>query len=104
MGEPAYDVVWPLGKTASEMGKLATRLSGLNGKTVCEVYGAIFKSELIFPSLREALRERYPDIKFVDYTNFGNIIHSPNEKELLAGLPDLLRKHGCDAVVAGVGG
>ena len=100
--EPGYEVVWPLGKSVYQAQVSATRVSDLNGKMVCELSDWLFKSEEIFPMIRELLLRRYPGIKFVDYTVFGNI-HGPREVEVMASLPNLLRKHGCDAVIAGMG-
>ncbi|MBI2908317.1 MAG: hypothetical protein HYX92_11770 [Chloroflexi bacterium] len=102
MSEPVYDVVWPLGKSVFEALPLANRADDLSGKTVCELWEWLFRGEEIFPILRELLAERYPGVKFVDYTVFGNT-HGSKEKELMAALPDMLRRHGCDAVISGVG-
>jgi hypothetical protein len=52
--------------------------------------------------IRELLSKQYPGIKFFDYTTFGNI-HGPKETEIISALPDRLREHGCDAVIAGIG-
>ena len=102
MSEPMYEVVWPLGRSASEVVPLAPRVSDLSGKTVCELWDWLFKGDEMFPIIREKLRARYHGIKFVDYSVFGNT-HGPNEAEVIAALPDLLRKHGCDLVISGVG-
>lgn len=102
MQEPAYEVVWPLGKSVYETFPLASRAADLNGKTICELWDWLFRGEEIFPILRELLLKRYPDIKFVDYNTFGNT-HSAREKAIIGGLPDMLRQHGCDAVISAVG-
>ena len=51
----------------------------------------------------EFMSKRYPGMKFVDYSIFGNT-NGPKQGELIAGLPYLLRKHECDAIISGVGG
>lgn len=102
MAEPVYEVVWPLGKAAYETLPLAHRDPDLSGKTLCELWDWLFRGEEIFPIIRESLSKRYPGIKFVDYNVFGNT-HSVKEKAIIAALPDLLRKHGCDAVISAVG-
>ncbi|MBI4308558.1 MAG: hypothetical protein HY684_07125 [Chloroflexi bacterium] len=56
----------------------------------------------MFPIIEEKLRQRYPDLKFVRWDAFGNI-QGPDEPEVIAALPGLLRKHGCDIVISGVG-
>jgi hypothetical protein len=62
-----------------------------------------FRAEEIFPIVRERLAKRYPGIKFIDFTRFGNT-HGPQETEIIAGLAAKLREFGCDAVISGVGG
>ena len=103
MRESAYEVVWPLGKLAYKAVDSTSRVSDFSGKTICELCDWLFRGEVIFPMLRELLRKRYPGVKFVDYTVFGNI-HGGKQAEVTAALPDLLAKHGCDAVISGVGG
>lgn len=100
--EPGYDVVWPLGKLVSEAVRFAPRVSDLSGQTICELWDWAFRGEEIFPIIRESLLKRYPGVNFIDYTVFGNI-HGPQEAEVIAALPNLLRKHACDAVIVGVG-
>lgn len=102
MGEPVYEVVWPLGKSVYETLRLARRAPDLRGKTICELWDWLFKGDEVFPIIRESLLKRYPDIEFVDYTVFGNT-HGPKEREVMAAVPDLLHKHGCDAVISAVG-
>ncbi|MFH1484521.1 MAG: hypothetical protein ABIH46_00475 [Chloroflexota bacterium] len=102
MKEPVYEVVWPLGKSAYETLPLAHRAPDLSGKTVCELWDWVFRGEEIFPIVRELLSQRYPGIRFVDYAAFGNT-HGPKERQVIAALPELIEKHGCDAVISGVG-
>ncbi len=102
-GEPAYEVVWPLGKSSSRLTfEPSTPVSDLNGKTVAEVWDWVFKGDQMFPIIREQLRQRFPDVKFVDYQAFGNV-HGADEREVVAALPGLLIQHGIDAVICGVG-
>jgi alcohol dehydrogenase class IV len=103
MQETGYKVVWPLGKTVAQTVKLAPRISDLNNKTICEVSDYGFRSEEIFPLVRKLLTERYPGIKFIEYTNFGNT-HGPQETEVIATLAEKLHQYKCDAVISGVGG
>jgi ABC-type amino acid transport substrate-binding protein len=83
--------------------ELKPRISDLNGKTICEVSDYGFRSEEIFPVIRESLKKIYPDIKFVEYTNFPNT-HASDEVQVIKSLPELLKAKGCDAVISGVGG
>ncbi len=61
---------------------------------------------MTFSALRESLKKRYKNIKFVEYSTFGNF-RDPRkygaELEKYAGLRDLLLSHKCDAVVVGMG-
>ncbi|MBI2910363.1 MAG: hypothetical protein HYX92_22185 [Chloroflexi bacterium] len=102
MGEPTYEVVWPLGKSIGEAVPLARRAPDLRGKTVCQVWDWLFRGDEVFPLIRELLLERFPDVKFVDYDVFGNTV-GPKQREVVAALPDLLKKHRCDAVISGIG-
>ena len=96
-----YQVVWPRGRWARTGAKLAKRLDTLEGKTVAELWDWVFKGDVMFEAWREELPKRYPGIKFVGWREFGEI-HGANEHAVLAELPDLLKKHGVDAVICGV--
>ncbi|MBI2910064.1 MAG: hypothetical protein HYX92_20680 [Chloroflexi bacterium] len=102
MVQPTYEVVWPLGKSVYTPLHLAERANGLGGKTICQLWDWLFKGDEVFSTIRERLSTRYPGVKFVDYTIFGNTL-GKNEKELIAALPSLLRAHGCDAVISALG-
>lgn len=102
MTDSMYEVVWPLGKLAYEPLPPAPRISDLRGKTVCELSNYMFRVEEVFPIIRQLWGEQYPGIKFIDYPQIGNI-HGWNEAEVLANLPEVLRKLGCDVAVGGVG-
>ena len=106
MSKPAsdghYRVVWPRGVKTAGVRPLAKRLDSLEGKTVCELWDYVFRGDEIFPLLRDALRERYPSVRFVGYEEFGST-HGDREREILEGLPDRLRELGADAVISGMG-
>jgi hypothetical protein len=101
--EPVYEVVWPLGKAAATQAELGSRVTDFSNKTVCQLSDKLFRASDIFPIIREAFERRYPGVRFVDASHFGNT-HGEAEREVLAALPDQLRAHGCDAVISGVGG
>lgn len=103
MQEPWYRVVWPLGKLTYQPVNLKPRPADLDGITICELSDYGFKAEIIFPLIRDLLKKRYPDIKFVEYTKFGNT-HGAQEDEVIASLPEKLKAYGCNAVISGVGG
>jgi hypothetical protein len=103
MQESNYQVVWPLGKSKHQPITLKPRISDLRGKTIGELSDFGFRAEEMFPIIREQLSKRYAGIRFVEYTNFGNI-HGPQENEVIANLAEKLHQFGCDAVISGVGG
>ncbi len=103
MEESEYKVVWPLGRIASEPVSLKPRPTDLTGLTLCELSDYGFRAEEIFPLVREKLSVLYPGVKFIEYSNFGNI-HGTREVEIIAGLAEKLREYGCDVVISGVGG
>lgn len=100
--EGVFDVLWPLARRAVRQVTSAQRLADLSGKTICEVWDFIFRGDVIYPEIRAHLLARYPGIKFVGYSEFGNI-HGPRQREVVAGLADKLRALGCDAAICGIG-
>lgn len=96
-------VLWPLARRAAKPRALAPRVPDLNGKTICELWDVIFRGETIYPLVREHIRKRFPQVKFVDYTQFGNFYGAREEHNLGERLPDKLREYGADAVIVGIG-
>ena len=74
----------------------ARRLPDLNGKTIGEISNRLWESDSIFPVIRELLKKRYPDIKFIPYTEFPNTADKISDNE---ELPDIVLARGCDAVI-----
>ena len=101
-GEPDYEVVWPLGKPAYATREPTERVADLNDKVVGELWDYLFRGEEIFPILREQLKARFPGMRFVTHEVFGNV-HGPQQRQLVARVPELLRSHGVDAVISGIG-
>ena len=101
-GEPVYRVQWPLARIEVKAANQTRGLTDLSGKTVAELWDQIFRGDIAYQQLREHLRQRFPGIRFVEHTQFGNI-HGPKQREILEGLPDKLRAAGVDAVISGIG-
>jgi hypothetical protein len=99
---PLFDVVWPLGKSASSPVDPAPPLADLNGKSICELWDFRFKGDQMYTILNEELRKRFPNVRIVECMAMGNT-DGNNEREYVANLPALLREHGCDAVISSVG-
>ena len=94
-----YKVVWPVAERRLKSRPLAKRLDTLNGKTVAQLWDYLFAGDEVFAALEEKLRERYPDVKFVRWREFGST-HAVNEKELLASLPQRFKELGVDAAIS----
>jgi hypothetical protein len=97
-----HPIVWPRARRTVEARALAPRLPALDGKTIALLWDAVFRGDEIFPILEDALGRRFPGTKFVAWDVFGSIFGG-EEPRTIAELPDRLRQHGVDAVVAGVG-
>lgn len=96
-----YEVVSPLGKSASTGVDLAPHLPDLNGKTICEIRHT-FRSDETFPMLERLLRQRFPAVKFVSNAEIRDIPAVSGEQ--VAELTNVLRQKGCDALLSGNGG
>lgn len=101
--ENRYDVVWPGGRCTIPNTEPAKRLDSLNGKVIAELWSHTFKGDVMFEAFEEELSRLYPGVKFVSWREFGEI-HGANEREVLAALPEKLRRFGADAAITGVGG
>ena len=102
-------VVNPLGEPLGEKTiPIAPRLDTLEGKTVCEIWNAGFKGEVIFPIIEEMLRERYRGVKVIPYTEFPLVsigsLGPATKAETLEAVRVALVEKGCDAVITGIGG
>lgn len=102
-----YEVVWPLGKSCVKKTTLAPRLDELEGKTILELSHYSYRGDDIFPALRESIKKRYKNVKFLDYDTLGNFRDPRNfggyELEKAPNLNEILKKYNVDAVIAGVG-
>lgn len=100
-------VISPVGgETVGKTG-LAKRPASLNGKTVGEIWNEDFKGDVMFPAYRELLKQRYPDVKIVPYTELphGVLKGTPAyQREVLAQISRALKDKGVDAVISGNGG
>ena len=110
MGKIKLEVLNPSGESRHWM-KNSPRLNTLNGKTVCEILHASphvngFRGGDTFPVIRGLLKQRYPDIKIVPYTEFPQGTHGLTFPYWLPveEIPGVLKSKGCDAVIVGNGG
>lgn len=103
-----YEVVNPIGEPAIAAAPAAPRLDYLEGKTVCEVSNAEFKAEESLTVVRQMLRDRYPTVNVVPFTEFPlakvATWRGPIKEENEAMWRTALTEKGCDAVITGNGG
>jgi len=98
-----YSVVSPAGIPAAKAKNVAPSLPDLNGKIIGELWNGGFRGDETFPIIETAIKEQYPDVKFVDHKVFGNFHDPSNEAQKMAELPGLLKEHHVDAVIIGNG-
>jgi hypothetical protein len=96
-----FEVVWPRGPKTVSVAELAARLRTLDGAVVGELWDDLFRGDEIFPVLREELRQRFPDIRFVEYPVFGST-HGAEEHHSISQLPGRIAEHGVQAVISGL--
>ena len=105
--EPVYSVVSPLGDPTVKMITMAPRLDTLAGKTVCMVWNEAFQADITLPAIGESLKETYPDLKIIPYTEIDAAIRDADRDDpsaVAAALQAVLKEKGCDAVISGNGG
>ena len=96
-----YEVFWPGGPSAVNTISSAPR-ADLTGKRIGILWDYMFRGEEIFPILEKSISERYENVKFIGYENFGSTFGG-DEHAVLAALPKLLKKLKIDAVISGIG-
>lgn len=100
--EPVYEAVSPEGLPTSDLIVPTDPVKDLGTVRIAEFWDWRFKGDQMFRIVEDELRNRYPGVEFVPYQVFGDT-HSHAEEEIVRRLPELLREHGCDAVLSAVG-
>jgi hypothetical protein len=107
MMEKEIGVISPVGLHGDQKKGIAPRLDTLHGKTVCEIYNNQFKGDHMFHIYRQLLRNRYPGVKVIPYTEFplsfvggDPAYHRAVSREIAT----LAKEKGCDALISGNGG
>lgn len=105
--EGVYEVVNPLGEPVVNTITMAPRLNTLEGKTIGEIWNGGFRGDETFPMIRKMLRERYPAIKVIPYTEFPLVtiasLHPEKKKKTLEDLRAKIKEKGCEAAIMGNG-
>lgn len=99
-----FHVVSPEGLEAVKQSAAAPRLDSLEGKTIGELWNGVFKGDVTFPMIRAMLKEKYPGITIVPYTEFPHAWVSDNparQRELAREIAALVQEKGCHAVISG---
>lgn len=102
-----YEVISPIGSESVDKQTIAPRLDNLNGKTICETWNRDFKGDIMFPIYRELLKERYPGVKVIPYTEFpfSTLSGTPQfQREVSQQIAAQAKEKGCDAIISGNGG
>ena len=97
-----YEALWPRSPREVKAKPLAKRLDTLEGKTIAQLWEYVFRGDEVFAALEEGLKERYPNIRWVSWKDFGST-HGSEEREVLASIPKKIKELGIDAVVSGMG-
>lgn len=92
----------PAGAKQAAAGVFAKRLDTLDGKVIAELWNGMFKADKMFEIWRRELTALYPTVKFVPWSEFGEI-HDAHEAEVLATLPAKFKEHGIDGAIIAVG-
>ncbi len=105
--EPVYSVVSPLGDSTTKVITMVPRLNTLAGKTVCMVWNHAFKADITLPAIGESLKDKYPGIRIIPYTEIDAASRAAGRKGSLTEAETwqgVFKEKGCDAVISGNGG
>ncbi|HUF82888.1 MAG TPA: hypothetical protein VMN03_17260 [Burkholderiales bacterium] len=100
------EVVSPLGLDTVKRIGAAPRVGPLDGKTIGEIWNGVFKGDVTFPVIRRLLKQRYPGLRIIPYTEFPHAPgsdHPAEQREHARRVAALAREKGCDAVISGNG-
>ena len=105
--DDVVEVISPIGLPRTRDQGIAPRLDNLAGKTIGEVYNHHFKGDQMFGLYRELLRERYPGVRIIPYTELPASFvggDSGTHRRVAQEVAVLAREKGCDALIIGNGG
>ena len=101
-----FEVLGPVGTETVKRKTIAPRLDNLDGKTIGEVWNGVYKGNELFPALREVLKQKYPNIKVIPYTEFPSNYGGETLREQMESARKLavsFKEKGCDALISGNG-
>lgn len=85
---------------------VAPPVDTFEAKTICEVWNGVYKGNETFPLLRGLLKQRYPSLKIIPYTEFPSNYGGETLSEQRASaqkIAALAKEKGCDALISGNG-
>jgi len=97
-----YEALWPRSPRQTKLKSLAKRLDTLEGKKVAQLWDFVFRGDEVFAALEEGLKDRYPNIEWVSYKEFGST-HGSDEREVVASLARKFKELEVDAMISGMG-
>jgi hypothetical protein len=97
-----YEVLSPSGPMGVPQVATAPRPSSITGKKIALVWNYVFRGNEIFPVIESALKEKFGEVEFVSYDNFGSVMGG-DEEAVLDDLPGKLADLGVTGVITGVG-
>ncbi len=107
MSQDEVGVISPIGLPRTQSTGIAARLDSLDGKTIGEVYNHHFKGDQMFGLYREMLKQRYPGVRVVPYTEMpasfvgGDVAYHRRVAQEVAAAA---KEKGIDALIIGNGG
>ena len=100
--EGHFEAHWPRSPRQVQLQPLAKRLDTLDGKRIAQMWDYVFRGDEVFALLEEGLRERFPNIEWVSYKEFGNT-HGGEEREVVASIARKFKELKVDAAISGMG-
>jgi hypothetical protein len=100
-------VISPEGLPRQATAGLSQPLDTLVGKTIGEVYNNHFKGELMFQTYRRLLKEKFPGVRIIPFTEFPTVFvggDPDSQKRTAREIAALAKERGCDAIITGNGG
>lgn len=101
-----FAVCSPLGGEIVEQVADARRLDSLHGATIGEVWNGVFKGDISFPVIRQALLERFPTLNIVPFDEFPHLHGGDNpaqQNQRAREAAEMVRARGVHAVISGNG-
>lgn len=101
-----FEVLSPAGGETIKRKTVARSLDGFEGKTICEVWNGVYKGNDTFPALRELLKQKYPGVKVIPYTEFPSNYGGETLTEQRAAaqrIALMAKEKGGDALISGNG-